>query len=237
MLGGILGVLFSSSCGKRDSGRELISSESAVRIGEETFYLEIIPSLSIPGERRIVLVFIKERDNNGVDREELKKVYIDNLSKSVKLAILEGDWEDFIEYNIVGNDKEMVSRKFCEVLYKLRGESNFLFVVWLGRTWIIPFECNSITKCFDGMVLVGSDVQKTDDIDYYEVSIPMLIFVREGDSKTEAWAEDLCGRTKSLCEFRTFASAKESSESIILLDTARQLLLDWISTISNTTLN
>lgn len=237
VIGGSIGIVLFSSCWKKDSGKGLTGSESAVRIGNETFYLEIVPSLSIPGERRIAIVFIKERDNSSVDREELKKVYIENLNKSVRFAILEGDWGDFIEYNIVGNGKEMVSREFCEVLNKLRGESNFLFVVWLGNTWVIPFECNLITKCFDGMVLVGSDVQKIDDIEYSGASIPMLIFIREGDSKTEAWAANLCGITKSLCEFRTFASVEESAESIVFLDTARQLLLDWISTISNTTLN
>jgi len=212
------------------------SVDSAVKIGGESFFLEVTSSSELMQDSCIVILFIKENVST-LDREKLKEEYINKLNGKVRFAILEGDWGNFFEINKDKNEKENVVKEFCEFFRGLKGDKGILVGVWLGKTTLLPFKYNRLIKCMDGIVLVTPYISDIDISDVTDLIVPMLIFGNEGDLNTEVWAENLCKMSKSLCEYRFFVSPEENSESLIVLETAKQLLFDWVSTISNISLN
>ncbi|MCX8063942.1 MAG: hypothetical protein N3G21_02070 [Candidatus Hydrogenedentes bacterium] len=223
-----------TTCSKDNQGQVGSPLSSAVEIGGEGFYLEFSSSPESVLDNKVIVFLVKDR-NSTLDTERLRKTFIEELREKILWVIFEGDWGSLYKKNIKDNSE--IERKICETFSKLRKGNDYLFVVWIGETAKVMMRSSSLQKCIDGAILVISDSFGYKEEALSEIRIPFLIYAKEDDLNAEVWAKNLCNKSKSLCEFRSFALSEDASDSIVLLETAKHLMLNWISTISNTSLN
>lgn len=230
---GLLVFTFLCSCGQRDE-TQISEIVSTIKIGEEVFYLEGKSPIDPPLQRQVVVVFVKDR-SSPLPIEELRKLYMKLSQDKVSWILLEGNWES-VYSELTKENGSKIKKEVCDAFSRLRGENAYLFLVWLGKTGKILLKTDLLQHFIDGAVVLISDVWDDKGVELPEIKIPLLILTEEGDRRLEVLVENLCRKSKTLCEVRSFEVPEDTFDSVILGDTPRQIMISWFSTISNISL-